>query len=86
MWSLSKQVDDIVNDYGITNNPIKRLTEKQINLPDSKYNIMKILNFLKINFNKNVNEALRLAYKCGNVVTFLDKFDTDVVSIFSFKK
>ena len=47
---------------------------------------MKILNFLKINFNKNVNEVLRLAYKCGNVVTFLDKFDTDVVSIFSFKK
>ena len=40
---------------------------------------MKILNFLKINFNKNVNEVLRLAYKCGNAVTFLDKLGKSLV-------
>ena len=48
---------------------------------------MKILNFFNINFDKSVTEILNVEInKCGNDVTFLDKFDADGVSIFSFKK
>ena len=47
---------------------------------------METLNFFKINFNNNENKFLSLDYGCRNYVAILDKFDTNGVSIFSFKK
>ena len=44
------------------------------------------MNFFNINFNNNENKFLSLAYGCRNDVVVLDKFDTNGVSIFSFKK
>ena len=48
--------------------------------------IMETLNFFNINFNKNENKLLSLAYGRRNNVAILDKFDANGVSIFSFKK
>ena len=39
-----------------------------------------------MNFNNNKNKFLSLACKCRNHVSFLGKFDTNGVPIFSFKK
>ena len=57
MRSLSKHVDDTVNDDRIINNDIIGFAEAQINLLDSTCKIIEILNFLifilittKINF------------------------------------
>ena len=47
---------------------------------------METLNFFNINFNNDENKFLSLAYGCRNDVAILDKFNTNGVSIFSFKK
>ena len=83
--SLSKNVDDIVCDKRLINNDIIGFTETQINPSNSTCKIIKTLNFFNINFNNNENKFLSLAYGYRNVVV-LDKFDTNGVSIFSFKK
>ena len=54
--SLSKHVDDVVNDDRIIYNDIIGLTETQINLSDSTCNIIATLNFFNIHFNKNQNK------------------------------
>ena len=84
--SISKHVDDIVSDGRIINNDIIGFTETQINLSDSTYKTMKALNFFNNNFNNNENKFLSLAYACKNNVAILDKFDTNGVSVFCFKK
>ena len=45
-----------------------------------------MLNLFNINFNKNENKFLSLAYVCGNDNAVLNKFDANGVSILSFKK
>ena len=85
MRSLSKHVDDIASDKRLINNDIIGFTETQINPSNSTCKIIKTLNFFNINFNNNENKFLSLAYGYRNVVV-LDKFDTNGVSIFSFKK
>ena len=85
MRSLSKHVDDITSDKRLINNDIIGFTETQINPSNSTCKIIKTLNFFNINFNNNENKFLSLAYGYRNVVV-LDKFDTNGVSIFSFKK
>ena len=85
MRSLSKH-DDIVSDDRIINNNIIGFAETQINLSDSTCKIIETLNFFNTYFNNNQNEFLSLAYGCRNEVAVVDKFDTNGVSIFSFKK
>ena len=84
--SLLKHIDDIVSDSRIINNGITDFTEIQINRSDSTYKIMKTLNFFSISFNNNENKFLSLAYTSKNNVAILDKFGTNGVSVFSFKK
>ena len=84
MRSLSKHVDDIVSNKRLINDIIG-FTETQINPSNSTSKIIKTLNFFNINFNNNENKFLSLAYGCRNDVVVLDKFDTNGVSIFSFK-
>ena len=68
------------------NNDIIRLTERQISLSDSTCRIVETLKLLNINFNNSEDKFLSLAYGCRNNLVVLDKFDTNRVSIFSFKK
>ena len=86
MKSLSKHVDDIVNDNRVMNNVIIGFTETQISPSDSTCKITETLNFFNINFNNNEKKFLSLAYGFRNDVAVLDKFDTDGVSVLSFKK
>ena len=65
MRSLSKHVDDIVNDNRVMNNDIIEFTETQINPSDSTCKIIETLNLFNISFNKNENKFLRLVYECG---------------------
>ena len=48
--------------------------------------IIETLNFFSINFIKNKNKFLGLAYGCRNYVSVLNIFDADRVFVFSFKK
>ena len=68
------------------NNDIIRLTERQISLSDSTCRIVETLKLFNINFNNSEDKFLSLAYGCRNNLVVLDKFDTNRVSIFSFKK
>ena len=52
----------------------------------TNFKIMKILNFLNINFNNSENKFLSLVYECRSNVAILDKFDANGVFIFSLKK
>ena len=84
---LSQHVDDIVSDHGTINNDNIGFTETQINLFDSACKITETLNFFNINSNNNDdNFVLSLAYTYRNDVAILNKFSTNGVSIFSFKK
>ena len=65
MRSLSKHVDDIVNDNRVMNNDIIEFTETEINPSDSTCKIIETLNLFNISFNKNENKFLRLVYECG---------------------
>ena len=65
MRSLSKHVDDIVNDNRVMNNDIIEFTETQINPSDSTCKIIETLNLFNISFNKNENKFLRLVYERG---------------------
>ena len=65
MRSLSKHVDDIVNDNRVMNNDIIEFTETQINPSDSTCKIIETLNLFNISFNKNENKFLRLVYEWG---------------------
>ena len=65
MRSLSKHIDDIVNDNRVMNNDIIEFTETQINPSDSTCKIIETLNLFNISFNKNENKFLRLVYECG---------------------
>ena len=65
MRSLSKHVDDIVNDNRVMNNDIIEFTETQINPSDSTCKIIETLNLFNISFNKNEKKFLRLVYECG---------------------
>ena len=49
--SLSKHIDDIINDGRVISNEIIGLTETQINSSDSTYKVMKTMNFFNIYFN-----------------------------------
>ena len=49
--SLSKHIDDIINDGRVISNEIIGLTETQINSSDSPYKVMKTMNFFNIYFN-----------------------------------
>ena len=82
--SFSRHVDDIVSDNRITNNDIIGFTETQISPSDSTWKIIETWNVFNINFNKNKNKFLSLAYWCRNDVVLLDKFNTNGVSILSF--
>ena len=82
--SLSKHVNDILNDRRIINNDIIRFTETQISLSDSTCRIVKTLNFFNLNFNNSEDKFLSLANGCRNVAV-LDKLHANGVSIFSFK-
>ena len=84
--SLSKHVNNIVSDSKIMNNDIIGLTETQISLSGSICRIVETFNFFNINFNNSEDKFLSLAYGCRSNVAVLDKFDTNGVSIFSFKK
>ena len=86
MRSISKHVNDIVSDNRILNNDIIALTETQSNLPDSTCRIVETSNFFSINFTNSEDKFLSLAYGCRNNFGVFDKFDTNGVSIFSFKK
>ena len=68
------------------NNDIVGFWETQINPWVYTCKIIETLNFLIINLYKNENKFLNLAYTCRNDVSVLDKFDTNGVPIFSFKK
>ena len=68
------------------NNDIIGFTETQISPSDSTCKITETLNFFNINFNNNEKKFLSLAYGFRNDVAVLDKFDTDGVSVLSFKK
>ena len=68
------------------NNDIIGLTETQISLLDSTCRIVETLKFFNINFNNSEDKFFILAYGCRNNLAVLDKFDTNGVSIFSFKK
>ena len=48
--------------------------------------IVETLRFFNINFNNSEDKFLSFAYGCRNNLAVLDKFDTNGVSIFSFKK
>ena len=84
--SLSKHMDDIVSDDRIINNDITGFTETQINPWDSTWKIIETLNFFIIYFNNNENNFLNLANRCKNNAAIFDKFDSNGVSIFSFKE
>ena len=86
MRLLSKHINDIVSDNRIINNDIIGSAETQINLSDFTCKLIESLNFFNIHFNNNQNKFLSLAYGCRNEVAVVDKFDTNGVSIFSFKK
>ena len=66
--SLPRHVSDIVSDNRIINNDITGFIETQINPSYSISKIIETLSLFNINFNNNVNEFLRLAYKCRNDV------------------
>ena len=72
---LSKHIADIVRDDGIKNNGIIGFTETQIDPFDFACKIIEILNFFNINFNNNENRLLSLAYRYGNNVSVLEKFE-----------
>ena len=84
--SLSKHVNEIARDSRIMINGIIGLTETQISLSDSICRILETLNFFNINFNNSEDKFLKLTYRCRNNVAVFDKFHTNGVSIFSFKK
>ena len=84
--SFSRHADDIVSDNRITNNDIIGFTETQISPSDSTWKIIETWNVFNINFNKNKNKFLSLAYWCRNDVVLLDKFDANGVPILSFQK
>ena len=84
--SLSKHINDIACNDRIINKDIIAFTEIQINLSDSSCKIMETFKFFRINFDNDRNKFLSLAYECRNDVLILDKFDTNGVLIFSFKK
>ena len=44
------------------------------------------MNLININFNENENKFISLAYGCRNDVAVSDKFDTNGVCLFRFKK
>ena len=86
MRSLSKHVDDIVSDDRIINNDILGFTETKIIPSGSTCEITETSNCFNFNFNNNENKFLSLAYVFINTIAILDKFDTNGVRIFSFKK
>ena len=86
MKSLSKRLEDIVSVKKVMKNDIIGFTETQINPLDSICKIIETLILFNINFNNNENRFLSLAYGCRNDVNILEKFNTNGVSIFSFKK
>ena len=53
--SLSKHIDDIINDDKIINNYIIGFTETRINPSDFTCKIMETLNFFNLNFNNDEN-------------------------------
>ena len=86
VWSLPRNVDDILSGNRIINNNIIGFTETQIKPSDSTSKIIETLNVFNINFNNNENKFLSLAYGCKNDIAVLNKFDANGVSILSFKK
>ena len=84
--SLSKHVDDLVSDRRVVNNDIIGFTETQISISDSTCRIAETLNFFNLNFNNSEDKFSSLAYGYRNNVAVLDEFDSNRVSIFSFKK
>ena len=90
--SLPRHVYDILSDNRIINNDIIGFTETQIKPSDSTSKVIQTLNVFNINFNKNENKFLSLAYGYMslayslNDVIVLNKFDANGVSNLSFKK
>ena len=84
--SLPSHVDRMLSDNRIINNDIIGFTETQIKQSVSTSKIIEKLNSFSISFNNNENEFLSLAYECRNSVAVSNKFDSNGVSILSFKK
>ena len=84
--SFPRHVDDILSDNRIINNDVIGFTEPQIKPSDSTSKIIETLNDFNIKFNDNENKFSSLAYGCRNDVAVLNKFDSNRVSILSFKE
>ena len=84
--SLPSHVDRMLSDNRIINNDIIGFTETQIKQSVSTSKIIEKLNSFSISFNNNENEFLSLAYECRNGVAVSNKFDSNGLSILSFKK
>ena len=84
--SLARHADDILSDNRIINTNIMGFTKTQFKPSDSTCKITELSNLFNINFNINENKFSGIASRCGNNVTVLNKFDTNGLSILSFKK
>ena len=91
--SFNNNESDPVSDDRLKNNDIWlyenndiRFEETQINSSYSTCKIIETLSLSSIGFNNKENKFLNLAYGCTNDTTVSNKFYTNGVSIFSFKK